>query len=181
MRVADLKTAAEVRAHAREVQRRIKSRPIAKFEPKPEPPKPPPLVIAPPPKPVAKPPTSWWRPLDDQTMRAFPLKAVLRAATIEYGISFSLMRSPKHDQATCEVRQAGFFVAVHMLRASFSAIGRAARRDHTTVSHDYRIACERLANADALFAARIDSIGRRAAELLRREWRPVRFNGGDGA
>jgi hypothetical protein len=174
MDVADLKTAAEVRAHARQVQRRINSSRRVKPEPKPEPPPPaPPLVVIPaPPKP--KLPTFWSRPLDDELMRGFPLKAVLRGAAQQYGLTFGRMRSPARDQVTCAARQAAIFVAVHLLRASFSSIGRAFHRDHSTILHDMRLARERLANADEVFAARIDAIGYHAATLLGRKWHSVR-------
>jgi hypothetical protein len=164
--LADLKTADEVRAHARAVQRRIDAAKVSappRIKPLPSLP-----VMAAKPKPGAE-----AVPLEDKVMRAFPIKAVLRTAATQSGLSFGRLRGEARDAVVCEARQVAFYVAHHLIGASFSAIGRSCHRDHSTIGHDYRIARERIDAGAEEFIARINAVGADAAALLRLRWAPV--------
>jgi hypothetical protein len=179
MMLTELKTAAEVREHARMVQRRINQRRgIHESAPPPDEaavqaamaPKPEPL-----PDEVPAPEDQLGDlPLHDlaPVVKGHPTRTVFAIAADYFGLKLRDVIGQSRLQRLILPRQIGCFVA-HRLGASYPKIGRAARRDHSTICYCTRAIAERI-RADDSLADAVDVIGRKAAEMFGAAWRSVR-------
>ena len=168
----ELKTAEEVRAHARMVARRM----IAQRFVAPKPPEPP---IAPEPPMLPAAPAPIAHDLPPPAARTMPLgqasrvRVALRAAAEHYSLPMSRLLGPERYPSLIRPRHIAFFVA-RRLGASFKQIGRVANRDHSTVLHGYRTIHGWLEQGHLPeLADVVDEIGSRAAAIAGRAWPPV--------
>lgn len=83
------------------------------------------------------------------------LRSVARAACAAWDVTLPQLLSERRDAALVEARQAAWLLARELTTASLPAIGRAFRRDHSTVLHGLRRAAARLAAPDPEFRARL--------------------------
>jgi hypothetical protein len=169
----ELKTADEVRAHARMIQRRIDAQRNAPPEPSPARRPPPPIAMH---HDDEVPEGDDLLPLHAATGRN-QTRAVLRIAAKYFGLSLEEVTSASRATAIAMPRQIGFFVA-RCLGASYPKIGRECRRDHSTVHHGCRCIKERVQTDDAL-AGTVDAIGTEAAAIFGVYWRPARAKQND--
>jgi hypothetical protein len=171
MMFTELKTAAEVREHARIVQRRINQRRASA-----PPPEPPPKRRRAPPVVAVKDDVP--EPINDRPLHALapvipgqPTRTVLAIAADYFGFQLVDVIG-RRTQAFVLPRKIGFFVA-RALGASLPKIGRAAQRDHSTVHHGCKT-IEQAIRDDATIAVAVDAIGTKAAEAFGARWHPVR-------
>lgn len=173
MMFTELKTAAEVREHARMVQRRINQQRAIPAPPV----MPPPMRHdeVPTPTPLAAPedeePDKSMLPLH-ASASPHPTRTVFVIAGDYFGFSIGEIIGDGRTQALVLPRQIGCFVA-QRLGASCSGIGRAAQRDHTTVAYGCKTIAQR-AREDDMIALAVDAIGSKAAEAFGANWRSVR-------
>jgi hypothetical protein len=177
MMCLELKTADEVRAHARAVQRRINAaRAGATAE------EPPPMVsdrLIDRRRPGEDNVPHDHDELDDKPLHAaaplvpgHPTRSVLALAAEHFGLSLADIIGIGRGASVNLPRHVGFFVA-RRLGASLPKIGRAGHRDHTTVLHGCRLIEERI-RFDHDLAAAVDAVGTKAAATFNAHWRPVR-------
>jgi hypothetical protein len=165
MMLTELKTAAEVREHARLVQRRINERRASAI---PEPPARVPVVL-----PDEVPVPAEVMPEENLPLvRGHPTRAVFAIAGDYFGFTLREVTGNSRTQRLVLPRQIACFIA-RRLGASLSKIGRAARRDHTTVLHGAKTIEWRVCDDEELADA-VDAIGRKVAEAFGACWRSVR-------
>jgi hypothetical protein len=174
MMLADLRTAAEVREHARIVQRRINAQRAAAARAEQERKPPPPM---PAPRPPKKPrddvpaPCLSELPLHPSAVpvpvaiSGHPTRTVLSIAADYFGFALTDLIGECRTQAVVLPRQIGCFVA-HRLGASYLRIGRAAERNHATVMHACKLIEKRIAEDEAVAIA-VNAIGVQAAEVFK--------------
>lgn len=83
-----------------------------------------------------------------------PVRAVQSAVAAHYGISLAALLSPNRSRRIAHARQVAMWIAREELRRSFSEIGRAFGRDHSTVAHAVETVSA-LAQTEPVFAAEI--------------------------
>jgi hypothetical protein len=171
---ADLKTAAEVRAHAREVQHKINERRAA------APPEPPPIKKTPPrparddvvPDPAHTdgelPQLSKEPRLDSSSGRT---RAALTITAVHFGLTLENLQMKGGGQQLTLPRQIACFVAKR-LGVSYSKIGFMAQRDHTTVLYSCQLVRRHIPR-DPSLARLVDLIGTKTADVLNIAWRSV--------
>lgn len=93
------------------------------------------------------------------------LRAIIAATAAECGVTEAQLLSSQRKFALA--RQVAMYLARSLTPASLPAIGRAFRRDHSTVLHAVRL-IEARAAADADFAERLDAIAATARRLTER-------------
>jgi hypothetical protein len=177
MMFAELKTAAEVREHARMIQRKINQQRAIPAPPRRQDEVPPPIAATP----VVA--TSYQSPEDHPDMCDQPLhpsapivkghrtRTVFALAGDYFGFKLREVIGDSHVPNLVLPRQIGCFVA-HRLGASFPKIGRAVRRDHSTVCHACKVVAQRIREDDAIALA-VDVIGSKAAEAFGAHWHPI--------
>jgi hypothetical protein len=164
----ELRTAAEVREHARAVQRRINERRRA-IAPEPAPPR------RKPPQPDDVPEDDPLDPRDVQTAVAIadnPPRSVFVIVSEFFGSSIGELTGSSRHPILVLPRQIACFVA-RRLGFSYPRIGHAAQRDHSTVQYACRVITQRVVQ-DRAIAQLVNTIGTKAAADLGTEWRPVR-------
>jgi hypothetical protein len=160
----ELKTAAEVRAHARTVIARIKEQ---RQRPKQEPPKP--DEPKPEPKPIKQ---EIPKPKPKTYQRFIPLADIRRIYVIAadyYGIPFREMLGRNREKRVCLPRQVVFYI-IRELGVSFERVGYLVGRDHSTTFYGYLIVKQRLACGDVQLAEDIKAICARITEKMQIEW-----------
>ena len=178
--VIELKSASEVRAHARAVQKRINQRRASATttpEPRPRPAKSvAPSVVAPPQHVDDVPEEA----LDahDLPLHAasgvpgYPTRTVLTIAAEYFGFTLRHLIGDWRTSALILPRHVAYFVA-RRLGASYPKIGRAARRGHSTIHHGCRAIEDRIRTDDTIAVA-VDVIGTKVAAAFGVRWRPVK-------
>lgn len=95
-------------------------------------------------------------PAQDQesaAVRQPSLPRVFAATARHYGISSETLLGPCRSRTISQARSLAMYLARHLTKKSFSAIGRACGdRDHTTALHGLRITTARIASDPALAA-----------------------------
>jgi hypothetical protein len=180
MQCAELKTAAEVRALARQVfkKRNQMMRVVPRAEPEPEPePKPAPPLPAPAPalEPVAPPPAPLEPIAPPPMLSALPfnkVRVIVAMAGNHFGVPLERMLCPTRTQQLADARHIAFYIA-RRFGFSFPKIGYYAHRDHTTALHGFKKIERRLKDDHAL-AELIDTIGRAIAARMHVQWPPER-------
>jgi hypothetical protein len=166
----ELRTAAEVREHARAVQRRINERRRA--------------IALPAPPPRRKPPQPDDVPEDDpldprdapnaRTAVAIadsPPRSVFVIVSEFFGSSISELTGNSRHPILVLPRQIACFVA-RRLGFSYPRIGNAAQRDQSTVQYACRVISKRVIQ-DRAIAQLVNTIGSKAAVDLGTDWRPA--------
>jgi hypothetical protein len=170
--IADLKTAAEVRAHAREVQKKINERNAA-ARPEPSPvkrthPYPTHDIVPEQHHDEELPPQLSEELRVDKSNRA---RAALTIAAIHFGLTLENLQTKGGGQQFTLSRQIGCFVAKR-LGVSYKKIAFMARRDHTTVLYSCKLV-RHLIPRDPSIARVVDSIGIKTADVFNVTWRSV--------
>lgn len=93
------------------------------------------------------------------------LRAIIAATAAECGVTEAQILSSQRQFALA--RQVAMYLARRLTPASLPAIGRAFRRDHSTVLHAVRL-IEARAATDGDFAGRLDAIAATARRLTER-------------
>jgi hypothetical protein len=161
MMLTDLKTAAEVREHARKVQRRINER-RASWTPEPLPLPPDHDKVPPPPPPSDAEPV---------IVAGYPIRTVFAIAGDHFGFSLADVIGGSRISPLVLPRQIGCFVAWR-LGFSFLRIGRAILRDHSTAGHSCKTIEQRIRD-DVEIAKAVEAIGRKSAAVFQVEWRSI--------
>jgi hypothetical protein len=166
----ELRTAAEVREHARAVQRRINERRAA-IPPEPQAPR------RKPPRPDDVPDDDPLDPRDvpyAQTSVAIadsPPRSVFVIVSEFFGSSIGELTGSSRHPILVLPRQIACFAA-RRLGFSYPRIGHAAQRDQSTVQYACRVISQRVVQ-DRAIAQLVNTIGTKAAADLGTDWRPV--------
>jgi hypothetical protein len=103
----------------------------------------------------------------------FRIADVIAAASAEFGVPVREILSECRERSTARARQAAMYLARELTLASYSVIGRAFNRDHTTVIHGCRI-IEQLMATDRDLRRRVEA----AENSLKNETIPNFIHGG---
>lgn len=82
---------------------------------------------------------------------------IQRSVAAHFGLTVGMLTGPRRARAIARPRQMAMYLASVKTNKSLPQIGRAFRRDHTTVMHGIRV-IERLRASDAGFAAELAAI-----------------------
>ena len=176
--IQELKTAADVRKHARLIQRKIDQQRGTSMSPPPPPPRdddvpmepmmPDEIVIDENCAGIDQPLHS----LAPALKGRHPTRVVFALAADYFGFKLREVMGKSRVPNLVLPRQIGFYVA-RRLGASYPKIGLAARRDHTTILHGCKVIAQRIREDDMLAQA-VDVIGAQAAAAFGASWSSVR-------
>lgn len=100
------------------------------------------------------------------------IASIMEAARAHYGLGPCEIASKHRDRRIARPRQVVMYLARQLTKRSFAEIGRALRRDHTTVMHG-SATIERLLSRDQALAADVaairDRLAGRASERMHAE------------
>jgi hypothetical protein len=168
MMFAELKTAEQVREHARIVQRRIdQRRAVAALSPLPPREARPAGAV----DEVPEEPDKEYLPLAPLVVVGHPTRTVIAIAADYFGLQLGDLIGASRNQKFILPRQIGCFVAKR-LGASLPKIGRAVQRDHSTVHYGCRTIESRV-RKDEILASAVNAIGSKAAAAFGARWRAV--------